>query len=277
MSALEQQIANDLKMALEQDKLVLPTLPEVALEVRTVAENKDAGVADLAEVISRDAALTTRVIRVCNSPLLRGAREITDISMAVNRLGMSYSATLASGLAMQQMFQATTDMIDRHLREVWQNSSEVAAIATVLAKQFTRLPPAQATLAGLIHQIGVLPILTYIEENNIQINSVMLDNVIDHLHPMLGDLILQKWDFPAEIARVPSEHVRFDRQVPAPDMADVVMVAKLQSLAGTDHKYTRMDWAGISAFQRLGIDPNFAEEEDLSAQMEAMTALLGSG
>ena len=75
---------------------------------------------------------------------------------------------------------------------------------------------------------------------------------------------------------MPSEHVNFDRQVPEADYADVVMVANLQTLAGTNHAYTEMDWSQISAFHRLGLDPEagMGDDEDLGEQMEAAMALL---
>lgn len=54
------------------------------------------------------------------------------------------------------------------------------------------------------------------------------------------------------------------------------MVANLQLVAGSDHPWNEMDWTKISAFDRLGLDPNIdmSEEEDLNAQMEAAMALL---
>lgn len=276
MSDLEKRISDDLIEAIEKDKVVLPTLPEVALQIREVAEDPDAAIADLAKIISNDTAITARIVRVCNSPLLRGAREITNINMAVSRLGMAYTANLATGLAMEQMFQATSEMIDKRMRAMWQSSTEIAGIAHVLAQHYTKLKPDQATLAGLIHQIGALPILTYIEEHDININNIILDNLIDNLHPVIGETILKRWDFSDELLIVPKEHVNFDRQVPAADLADVVMVARLQSLLGSDHPHAKMDWTNVTAFERLGLDPevDMNEAEDLSAEMEAAMALL---
>ncbi len=276
MSDLEKRISEDLIEAIEKDKVVLPTLPEVALQIREVAEDPDAAIADLAKIISNDTAITARIVRVCNSPLLRGAREITNINMAVSRLGMAYTANLATGLAMEQMFQATSEMIDKRMRTMWQSSTEIAGIAHVLAQHYTKLKPDQATLAGLIHQIGALPILTYIEEHDININNIILDNLIDNLHPVIGETILKRWDFSDELLIVPKEHVHFDRQVPAADLADVVMVARLQSLLGSDHPHAKMDWTNVTAFERLGLDPevDMNEAEDLSAEMEAAMALL---
>lgn len=277
MSDLAEKIKKDLLEAIDNDSLVLPTLPEAALKVREIAEDPDSSINQLVDVISKDAALTARIIRVCNSPLLRGNREINNLNMAVSRLGMTYTSNLATGLAMEQMFQATSEMIDKRMRDVWQKSTEIAGISHVLATHYTKLKPDQATLAGLIHQIGALPVLRYVEDNDIQISSVMLDNIIDELQPQIGDRILQKWDFPEEIRNVPSGSRDFRRQVDQVDYADIVMVASLQSYAGSNQQLTEIDWHEISAFNRLGLDPDIdmGEEEDLSSEMEAAMALLG--
>ncbi len=196
MANIVETIKSDLTAAIENDKLVLPTLPEVALQVREIAESEDSAIADLVKVISNDTALSARIIRVCNSPLFRGSRAIENLNMAVSRLGMAYTSNLAmGGLAMEQMFQATSDMIDKRLRATWQTSTEVAGVCHVLAQHYTRLKADQATLAGLVHLIGILPILRYVEDQDIQISSIMLDNVIDELHPRIGSMILKKMGF----------------------------------------------------------------------------------
>ena len=276
MTELADKVRDQLLKAIDEDRVTLPTLPEVALKVRDIAESPDSAIADLTEVISQDAAMSARMVRVCNSPLFRGSREINNLNMAISRLGMNYTANLAMGLAMEQMFQATSEMVDRRLRAIWQRSTEIAGIAHVLAQHYTNLKADQATLAGLISMIGALPVLRFVEDNDVRINNVMLDNLIDELHPVIGDRILKRWDFPRELQSVPSEHVNFKRNVPEADYADVVMIANLQLLAGTDHPYAEMDWNEISAFSRLGLDPNvdMAEEEDLSAQMDAAMAVL---
>jgi len=276
MSNISETIKADLTVAIENDKLVLPTLPEAALQVREIAESEDSAIGDLVKVISNDTALSARIIRVCNSPLFRGNRAIENLNMAVSRLGMVYTSNLAMGLAMQQMFQATSEMIDKRLRATWQTSTEVAGVCHVLAQHYTKLKPDQATLAGLVHLIGVLPILRYVEDEDVQISSIMLDNVIEELHPRIGAAILKRWDFPKDLQNVPLEYANFQREVPAADYADLVMVANLQLAAGSEHPWAQLDGSSIPAFERLGIDPNIdmSEEEDLNAQMEAAMALL---
>lgn len=276
MSNLIETIKADILTAIESDKLLLPTLPEVAIRVRELAESDDASINDLVKVINNDAALSARLVRVCNSPLFRGSREVQNLNMAVSRLGMAYTSNLAMGLAMEQMFQATSEIIDKKLRAVWQKNTEIAGICHVLAQHYTKLKPDQATLGGLVHQIGALPILRYLEDHDLQVDAPTLDAIIAQLHPKIGTKILIKWDFPVELQNIPEAYLQFDRQVPSVDYADVVQVANLQSLIGTNHPLTQMDWNTVSAFARLGLDPDVDEGagEDLTAAMDAAMSML---
>jgi len=276
MSDIGQKIKQDILDAIENDSIVLPTLPEIALNVREITENEDSSLFDLIEVINKDTALSARLLKVSNSPLFRGANEITNLNMAVNRLGMQYTSNLATGLVMEQMFQATSEMIDKRMRATWQRSTEVAGICNVLARQHSHLAAGQATLAGLIFAIGALPVLKYVEDNDVQISSMVLDSLVDELQPIVGEKILEKWDFPAELRPIPKECVNFMRTGTKPDYADLVMVAMLQNYIGSEHHYLEMDWQQISAFKRMGIDPSIDpnEDEDLTAQMEAAMSLL---
>ncbi|EKM96497.1 MAG: HDOD domain-containing protein [Pseudomonas sp.] len=277
MSTLADKVQRELTRAIENDELILPTLPEVALQVREAAEDPDVSILALSKVIGNDAALTARIIKVVNSPLLRTNREITDLQMAISRLGINYTCNLATGLAMEQMFQATTDVVDRKMREVWNKSTEVAAISHVLCRHYTRLLPDQATLAGLVHQIGILPILTYAEEHGeLMADSISLNHVIDRIHPLLGEKILRAWDFREPIAIVPGQYSDFTRNSSTVDYVDIVQVATLQSYLGTNHPYTQLDWSQIPAFAKLGLDPStlLQEDEDLSAAMDAAMSML---
>lgn len=277
MSTLAETVQNELLEAIENDELVLPTLPEVALRVREAAEDPNVSIPVLSKVIGNDAALTARLIKVVNSPLLRTNKEITDLNMAISRLGINYTSNLATGLAMEQMFQATSDVIDKKMRDVWNRSTEIAGICHVLCRHFTRLMPDQATLAGLVHQIGVLPILTYAEESNALLkDSISLNHIIEQIHPILGERILRAWDFPEQIATIPTNYLDFERQSKQVDYIDIVQVATLQSYAESDHPLSQVDWSQVAAFAQLGLDvqTNISDDEDLSASMEAATLML---
>lgn len=275
MNALSDKVAQEIIELIDNDKLVLPTMPEMALKVREASEDPDASIMDLAKVISNDAALTARIIKVANSPLFRAPREIEDLNMALSRLGMESTANLATGLAMEQMFQATSDNIDKRMRDVWASSSEIAGICHVLCKHYTKLRPDQAALAGLVFQIGILPILSYAEDNpSLLRDSISLDMVIRNVHPKIGVKILTTWEFPQELRLVPEQHLDFSADKNAADYADIVTVAMLQAWTGTD-RVNDINFAEVKAFSRLGLDPDIenAEAENLSEEMEAAMAL----
>lgn len=270
-------VLQDLLSALKSDQLVLPTLPEVALRIREIAEDPDADLDQLAAVIGDDPAMTARIIKIANSPLLRSTRQIESLKTALMRLGIEYTCNIATGLAMQQMFQATSDMVDKRMRENWSRSSEVAGISYVLCKHFSDLRPDQAALAGLVHRIGVLPILSYAEEHPALLkDSFTLDKVIDVLHCRLGDLILTRWDFPEPLRNIPSQYKQFDRQLDSPDYADLVTVAVLQSYMGSTHPLGQVDHSTVTAYGRLGLSPDGADDptRDLNEEMAAAMQLL---
>ena len=280
MSNIVETIKADLNAAIENDKLVLPTLPEVALQVRDIAQSEDSSIADLVKVISNDTALSARVIRVTNSPLFRGSRAIENLNMAVSRLGMAYTSNLAMGLAMEQMFQATNDAIDRRMRACWSHATEIAASAQVLARHFTKLPPDQALLAGLVHQIGTLPLLSYAEQSGSLIHGgPSLDHAIAELHQELGQKVLQSWDFPPELIAVTTDYLNFERERYEPDLIDLIQVATLQSYAGTNHPLANTDTSQVGAFVRLGLaaDTETLELDDIATEQSETQAALSSG
>lgn len=274
MSSLIEQVRSSLTEAIDNDQLVLPTLPEVALKIREAAEDPDVDVASFCKVIESDAAISARIIKVTNSPLFRASQPIEDLRMAVNRLGITYTCNLATGLAMEQMFQATTQVVDGLLREVWNDSTAIAAIAYVLAKQYTILKPDQATLAGLVHLIGVLPILTYAEEHReLLSNTDKLREIIRALHPEIGVRILKKWDFPDELVEVPAQYGHLDREIPTADYADLITVATLHNAHGSEHAWSDIDLSTVTAFDRLGLDSDIysADDNDMQEHIEMTT------
>ncbi|WP_447788722.1 MULTISPECIES: HDOD domain-containing protein [Pseudomonas] len=256
MSELADKVQQDLVEAIDNDDLVLPTLPEVALQIRKAAEDPEISVSTLSKVIGRDTALSARLIKVVNSPLLRATQEVTDLHTAITRLGVNYSSNLAIGLVMEQIFNARSEVVEQKMREVWRKSLEIAGVSYALCRSYTQLKPDQAALGGLVHQIGVLPILTYAEDHyELLSDPISLNHVIDRIHPLLGDKLLRVWEFPEMLVQLPGLYLDFKRQSERIDYVDLVQVASLYCHKDTDHLLARIDPFSVPAFKKLGIDP----------------------
>jgi HD-like signal output (HDOD) protein len=260
----QDQFYNAILKEMESGKLVLPTLPEVALQVREVVDDPDATAKQLADIITTDAALSARLLKVANSPLYRGRVAIESVQMAVSRLGLSLVRNLVTSLVMEQMFQATSNRLDKRLRELWQQSTQVAAASQVIAAKLPGIKNDEAMLAGLIHAIGVLPILMKADaDGDLNKDSKKLDQLIDNLYPRLGASILQDWDFPENLIAVAAEHRNLNRNSGAngPDLVDVVQVAVLQHFSGTDKALDPTSLNKVMAFKQVGADTGFSVEE----------------
>lgn len=253
------KIQSDLIDAIERDELELPTLPEVAIRVRQVAEDPNAGIPELVREISSDTTLSALLVRMANSPLLRTRQHISDVTMAVNRLGTVYTASLAMGLAMTQLFKAKNESIETKMRLLLNQSTKVAAIAHALCKRYAEhiLKPDQAVLAGMTHKIGVLPILTYVDTHNLLLNDPEgLNAIIESTDQIVGDKILTEWDFPAQLQMIPSQHQDFSRVSSRLDYGHIVQVAWLRTLPDDHPVKASLDLESLESVQRIGIKPD---------------------
>jgi HD-like signal output (HDOD) protein len=275
MSVAIESIRQEIMPAIQNDELVLPSMPEAALRVREAADDPDASIASICEVIGADAAVAARVIKVANSALFRSVNAVDNLQFAVSRMGIPYTTNLAVGVAMEQLFQATSEAVDKRMRESWSHSTEVASLCHVYCQFFTRLKPDQATLAGLVHEIGKLPILAWADENDWDEETI--DSTLAELHPELGAMILEKWDFPQVLQEVPLYYLDFGRQNDAPDYVDLVTVANLHAYAGKHNPFADVDLESVTAFDHLGIsvDEVMADDSEFMEEAGDARGLLG--
>ena len=171
-----------LKEAVETDQLILPSLPEIALRIRDAVESEDSTAESVADLLAQDAAFSARLVKVANSPLYRLGKPVDNIQMAVTRLGMTMVRDLVISLAMKQIFQATSDALDHHFNAIWNTAVDVSAICTMMAATVPGISSQQALLAGLVHNIGALPIVVMAENDDDLFNDTEgLSAVINQL------------------------------------------------------------------------------------------------
>ncbi|MBU2865090.1 HDOD domain-containing protein [Reinekea marina] len=277
MSNIVETVTQDIIDALNNDQLTLPSLPEIALKVRDIAELEDTTINDLTDIIIQDSALTARIIRVVNSPLLRAPQEVKNLPMAVSRLGMNYTSNLAIGLAMEQMFQATSEMIEKRMRALWQLTGTISTWASVLATHTKILPPDEAMLAGLVHRLGALPILAYAEErDDIIQDNITLGKIIDRLHGPLGEAILKKWEFSEDISQIPKLYRKTDRVSDEPDFVGLITLANLIHNREIHAGWGLKEWKDIKLFDQfhLPADKEHVIYNELEEKVKASRAAL---
>lgn len=253
----EERVFRAVVDALTQDRLTLPTLPEVAIRVSQATQDENVTAGKLAVEIGRDPAIAVRLLRVANSSAFSAGRRIDNLQQAVTRLGIGLVRSLVSGLALEQLFYSRAPALKERLRRSWAQSLEVAALSQVLCSNCTVLRPELAMLAGLTHEIGGLPVIRVIETMGEEVpDGATLDRLIRSLQPRIGRLILQAWDFPERLIEVPSKWMDFARTHEGPaDYVDVVTVAALQSQQHREGRLAGIDRLRVPAFLKLDISP----------------------
>jgi HD-like signal output (HDOD) protein len=241
---------------LEADTLLLPTLPDISVKIRKAINDVKANNARIAKVVQVDPAITGRLIHIANSPLYLGRKKIESCPEALTRMGLKAAQHFITSFALKGVFIAKSVYIRKRMQELWQHSSYVAAICAVLAHKTHGFDPDRAMLAGLVHDIGVVPILTYADRHPELITDPrQIEETIQALRTRIGIMIMRRWNFPADFDDVVGEAENWWRQGPRePDYSDLVILSQLHSFVGTlqIHRYPRMD--EIPAYRKVLAD-----------------------
>lgn len=247
----------EVKDSVATEQLLLPSLPDVALKIKAECEKPDTSADKIAEVISQDPAMAVRLLQTANSSLYRTRSSTDNIHMAITKLGLKLVKNLIMSLSMKQLYHASNDIIAERFRELWLASTKTAAIARLLSMEHDHLDTEQAMLAGLIHNIGALPIIMMAEDDDdLFDNPDALFKVIHKMQGEVGAHIFEKWHFPEYMIEVASQCYHFRRNHGGPaDYVDIIQVALIQGSIYTGLECPE-DWSTVSAFERLGIDTN---------------------
>ena len=234
-------------------KLVLPTIPEISMKMRRAINNSKASSSTIAKAVQMDPAITARLIQVSNSPIYRGYKKIESCPESLTRLGLRAAQGLITSFSLKSVFIAKSLNIRKRMNELWNHSSYVAAISALLPPKSPCFDPDRAMLAGLIHDIGVVPILTYVDQHpELVLQPTDLEQTIQKLRGEIGLNVIRQWDFPKDFEDVVINAENWHRDTkPEPDYTDLVIISQLHSFVGQIdfHKLPQMD--KLPAYQKL--------------------------
>jgi HD-like signal output (HDOD) protein len=207
--ATENALYTILMEKIKQDALVLPTLPEVALKVRQVADDPDINLGQMSDVISQDPALALGMIKVANSALLGRSVKVETVSQAVTRIGLTQIKSISTAMALKQVFVSENEVVAAYMQKSWHKTMDIASVAISLMSlylkdnKYTSLTLDTITLASLVHNIGVLPILTEAEQHpGVFANPTFLQQAITKLSGKIGGSVTRAWGFSDELTLI---------------------------------------------------------------------------
>jgi HD-like signal output (HDOD) protein len=197
-------------------------------------------------------------MRVSNAASFnRTGRPIADLRSAITRIGYNMVRSAAMAFAMSQMRRNNKlEALQPRMNQLWERSTSVAAFAYVLARTCSRVNPDEAMLAGMMHGIGKLYIMTRAADHQeLFRDEDTLNAIMDDWHAAVGKAILENWEFTETMSEAvgnQDDHARTDQK--DPDLRDVLAVAILLALYAEDVAGLELALNGLPETIRLGLD-----------------------
>ena len=229
-------------------------MPAVAARIHDAMASPNWSMRTIASIIKSDVGTTTYVLQVANSPLYAGVAPARQVEQAIARLGINTTRHLVMAHAVRSTFVTRSQLLTALMRRTWQSSTRLAALCGVLAKHCSSFRPESATLAGLLQDVGVLPILHVLNKYHEKLtNEAHVSSAIDKFAPPVGTILLTRWGFDADMVEAARSRRDWLRNPhPSADLADLVLVARLHAdiaSGNTAHDPPRID--AVPAFNKL--------------------------
>jgi putative nucleotidyltransferase with HDIG domain len=251
----------------------LATIPTVANRLMELVADPGVSVTEISRFISGDPVLTTKILRMVNSPVYGFPGRISSVNQAVLLLGLNVVKGLLIGVTV-------FDLMQKAMIGLWEHSLGCAIMARLVAKKKGLKEPEEASVYGLVHDIGKVILALQLPEeyqevmNEAQEKGVTVYEVendyFSTTHATVGSWVAAQWSFPKRLIDVIGYHHKPQLSKVAPmetaivHFSDVLLRGKGFGFAG-DYAVPPMD---SSAWELLDLSPSdikdiLAEAEDL--------------
>jgi HD-like signal output (HDOD) protein len=247
-----------LAQELSAGKVELPSFPDVAIRIRKVLADEEVKIDQVVRVVGSEPTLAARLLQVANSAAVnRSGKPVTDMRKAVQHMGLNMVRSAAIAFAMAQMKKASElKGLEVPMAALWQRCTAVAAMSHVVARRLTKLNPDSALLAGLLHGVGELYILTRAHKHPaLFADRPVYETIVRDWHVSVAQALLENWEISEEIVRAVSEFEDLERRHSGPaDLSDVLTVAHLMVSYQDFPESIELNMQGVGAVQRMALD-----------------------
>jgi len=189
----------------------LPTIPTSLKKTLRLVEDLKVSLNDIANYISKDPVLTTKVLKMVNSPIYGFPGRISSVSQAVILLGLNVVKGLLLGISVFEVMQ-------KAMIGLWEHSLGCAILSKTIAKRKGHKEPEEVSIAGLLHDIGKVILIIHFQlfyKEAIKKAEAMKAPILEGekeifttTHASAGSWVLKKWRFPVSLVDVVEYHHR---------------------------------------------------------------------
>lgn len=213
----------------------VPELPVTPMRVLQIANNPEAGIADIMRTIEFDPGLTSNVLRLANSAYFAGPRSISSLREAGVRLGAQRIVQLVLASVVSPMARQPVKGYDLPAGQLLDHLIATAVGVEELARELRIPMPPHAFTAALLHDIGKIVLSTFADVDAGPITQLAVAEgisfdiaevrILGIDHSETGAILLESWQLPPEIIEVVRWHHQPNRVAGNRVAADLVHVA----------------------------------------------------
>ncbi len=229
------KLTDIIKARIAGDRLVLPAMPQIAVECLRVIKDPRQTFKSVGQVIARDPLLSSRVLKLANSAAFPGLSPATTLESAVARMGIEGLSVILVQFSLYQAFTSKDERIRASFRGIWEHSLAVALIAKELTQKLVPSgpDPSATYLSGLLHDVGKPVVASMLAEAEKQISKgqkgawvseTVWRKIVAESHRPVGVLLARKWNLPPDVVQTLENCSAYDRQNPRTS-ANVIRLA----------------------------------------------------
>ncbi|MCX7913121.1 MAG: HDOD domain-containing protein [Thermodesulfovibrionales bacterium] len=219
----------------------IPTIPDNFKKILRIIENPKASLSTICNFIINDQALTSRVLKMVNSPIYGFPGRISSVNQALLLLGLNAVRGLLLGISAFEIMQ-------KAMAGLWEHSLATTITARFIAQKKGISDPEEVSVAGLLHDIGkVILIIKFPEEYEKVLRRASQEEVLIFkaekeifgiTHAEAGAIVCRKWNFPQNLIEMveyyhnPQYSQRFPLQTAIVHISDIIARAKGIGFAG---------------------------------------------
>ncbi len=194
-------------------KAKLPVFNTISLQIQQEVGKENTSIRTIEKLIVCDQAVTGQVLKMANSAFFAGFEPIVTVREAIVRLGTQQILNIVTLATQQDNFRSEDPFVQGLLDTLWRHSVGCAVGAQWVAKRrgFQDILH-EVFLAGLLHDVGKLLVLTVVEEIKqsgeiaFEISHALTDEIMKTLHTGQGHSLLEHWNLPDIYCKVARDH-----------------------------------------------------------------------
>lgn len=268
---------------LSRGQVDLPAFPEAVARVKAALSDEQVTPALIARVVAAEAGLAARLMTLANSAIMNPAgAPITELKTAIVRIGYNNVRAAAVAYAVAKLRQADElQDIRNELEALWKEATVTASLAHVIAWRTPQINADEAMLAGLVHNIGKVYILSRSRrQTHAAFGAADTAGIVRDWHANVGKAIVESWKFAPHIVAAIGDYEEQERASRQAGLGDVLELARRLCPCVDRNEQHALPESLLrsSACQRLGMDARALQQVlvDGATVLKELRAALGA-